>query len=248
DGVTAVKEGDHVVLHWRKGAGIEAEPPRYKWGEIIVGAGPIATFSEYAVISENRMTRISDDYPFDIAALMGCAVTTGLGIINNEAKLKTGESIAVIGCGGVGLNVIQGAVMVSANPIYGVDIYEGKRNMARCFGVTEAFHAVERIPVEVDVVVECTGIPEIIEQALKVTALGGRLILVGQPRHNQNLIIQGIRQHYCGKTILDSQGGLTDPAVDIPRYLELYRRGKLKLDNLITHRYPLTQINTAIEK
>jgi len=115
-GVTTVKKGDHVAMHWRKGAGIDANPPKYQWEDKVIGAGPVATFSEYAVVSENRLTRIDEDIEFEIAALMGCCITTGLGIINNDAKLKIGQSIAVIGCGGVGLSVIQGAAMVSASP------------------------------------------------------------------------------------------------------------------------------------
>lgn len=255
-GVTTVKKGDHVVMHWRKGDGIEAKPPRYQWGDGFkgfqggVGAGPVACFSEYAIVSENRLTPIDDDIEFEIAALMGCAVTTGLGIINNEAKLKIGQSIAVIGCGGVGLNVIQGARMVSANPIIAFDIHDEKLDMAGDLGATEAFNlktCVYPVHESIDVIVECTGIPEMIELAYKVVAPGGRLILVGQPRYDKTVTLSWMRENYKGMTVMDSEGGQTQPHVDIPRYLNLYREGKLELDTLITHRYPLTEINKAVE-
>ena len=244
-GVTHVKPGNHVSMHWRKGAGIEARPPKYGRGAGFVGAGQIATFTELAVVSENRLTPISDDFDFEIAAMMGCAVTTGLGLINNEAKLKIGQSIAVIGCGGVGLNVIQGAAMVSAYPIIAVDKILEKLNMAMDYGATRSLN---NIPNEnFDVIVECTGIPSMIEMAYRLTAPGGKCIMVGQPHYMDALGLPFMSQHFTGKTLMDSQGGLTNPTVDIPRYLELYRQGKLKLDSQITHAFPLDDINKAIE-
>ena len=116
-GVTQVKKGDHVVMHWRKGAGIQSKTAKYRWNSHVVNAGWVTTFNERAIISENRLTPIPKDVPFDIAALMGCAVTTALGLINNLAQLKIGQSIAVLGCGGVGLNVVLGAAMVAADQI-----------------------------------------------------------------------------------------------------------------------------------
>src|SRR5262249_13581836 len=107
-GVTHVRRGDHVVLHWRKGPGIQASTAKYDWNGRTVNSGWVTTFNEYTVVSENRLTPIPKDVPFEIAALMGCAVTTALGVINNLAQLKIGQSIAVFGCGGVGLNVVQG--------------------------------------------------------------------------------------------------------------------------------------------
>ena len=247
-GVTTVKKRDHVVMHWRKGEGIEAKPPKYKWNDGEIGAGPVAIFGEYAIVSENRLTAIDSSIPFDIAALMGCAVTTGLGIVNNEAKLKIGQSIAVMGCGGVGLNVIQGAKMVSAHPIIAIDIHDKKLGMARKLGATFAYNFKRRslASLHVDVVVECTGLVGLIQTAYHMIVPGGRLILVGQPHYEQTLILHGIRQHYCGKTVMDSEGGQTNPSRDIPRYLNLYKLGKLDLASLITHRYPLAQINKAV--
>ena len=106
-GVITVKKGDHVVLHWRPSSGIQSPTPKYKWGSKTVNAGWVTTFNEYAVISENRLTVIPSHVDQNYAALMGCAVTTALGTLNNDAKIKVGESIAIFGCGGVGLSLIQ---------------------------------------------------------------------------------------------------------------------------------------------
>ena len=235
--------------------------PRYKWRDGFVGAGKVTTFSEFSVISENRVTKIDEDIPFGVASLLGCAVTTGLGLINNEAKLKIGQSIAVMGCGGVGLNVIQGAKMVAANPIIAVDIHSAKLNMARAYGATHIimrgvdkskllFRDVMKDIVGksgVDVFVECTGKIGNIETAYELTAPGGKTIMVGQPHIDEALTINQMVNNFKGKTLLDSQGGLTDPAVDIPRYLKLYREGLLALDNFITDSFPLDEINEAIK-
>ncbi len=257
-GVTHVQRDDHVVMHWRKGMGIDAMPPRYKRGDGVVGGGWVTTFNEYAVVSENRLTAIEKDISFEVAALMGCAVTTSLGLINNEAQLKIGQSIAVVGCGGVGLNVIQGAAIVAADPIIAIDIYDHKLDMAKKFGATHLINLNrttlrEEIPkiagaTGVDVCVECTGQVKLMEQAYAVTAPRGRMILVGQPHYDQDLTIHSMLQHFRGKALMDSEGGMTDPSVDIPRYLNLYRQDKLKLDDLITHRFPLNEVNDALDK
>lgn len=255
-GVTHVKQGDKVVMHWRKGIGIEANPPKYKWRDGIVGGGWITTFNEYAVVSENRLTKIDNDVPSEIASLMGCAVTTALGLINNEAKLKIGQSIAVIGCGGVGLNIIQGASMVGGNPIIAIDRLPSKLVMASSFGATHVIDVkggwgriLQTIVGRkgVDIMVDCTGDLSMISGGYGLIASGGKMILVGQPVQGNPLILPSMLQHYKGKTLMDSQGGLTNPTIDIPKYLRLYKQGKLSLDSLITDSFPLDQINEAVE-
>lgn len=256
-GVTHVQTGDHVVLHWRKGAGIHSRTPRFKWGDRVVNAGWVTTFTEYAVVSENRVTTIPKDIPFEIAALMGCGITTALGLINNDAQVKIGQSVVVIGAGGVGLNVVQGAAMVSADPVVAVDIHEHKLAMAREFGATHVINSTEGDLGDelfkivgskgADVVVETTGLVRLIEQAYRSTSANGRTILVGVPRHDQDITIHSLPLHF-GKVLTGCEGGQTNPTVDIPRYLKLYQHGKLALDKLITHRLPFEQINDAIEK
>ena len=255
-GVTVVKKGDRVVMHWRKGAGIQAKPASYKCNGRTVNAGWVTTFNEHAIVSENRLTVIPDDVDFEIAALMGCAVTTALGIINNDAKVKIGQSIAVLGCGGVGLNVVQGAAMVSADPIIAIDIYDGKLEMARRFGATHTINSGKSDLCEevrkivgakgVDVFVENTGLVRLIEQAYELTGKTGRTILVGVPRHDQDITIHSLPLHF-GKVLTGCEGGHTDPTADIPRYLSLHRNGKLKLDGLVTHEFALDEINEALD-
>ena len=140
-GVRKVKREDHVVLHWMKGSGIDSATPQFTWQGRPLNAGWVTTFSEYTIASENRLTPIPSDVKSEVACLLGCAVTTGLGIVFNDANLKPGESIAVFGAGGVGLNVVQGAALANAYPIVAVDINEDKLQKAREFGSTHTLHA-----------------------------------------------------------------------------------------------------------
>lgn len=265
--VRNVKIGDRVVLHWRPGRGIESEFPKYKRSDgSTVGGGLVTTFSDYAVVSENRMTKIEKDIPYEIAALMGCCVTTGLGLINNEAKLKIGQSIVVIGCGGVGLSIIQGASMVSGNPIIAIDIADNKLFLAKECGVTHAIYncnmgrettysELEKIMGScngADVCVDTTGNIHCIEMAYNMTKAGGKTIMVGQPKPGQDITFHSAFQHFKGKTLIDSEGGQTNPTVDIPKYLELYRAGKFDPSKLIAFNediifYGLNEINRAMD-
>jgi S-(hydroxymethyl)glutathione dehydrogenase/alcohol dehydrogenase len=255
--VQHVRIGDHVVMHWRPGKGVEAHPPRYLWRGNPLNAGYVTTFNEYAVVAENRLTSIPKDFDLKLATLFGCALTTGLGVVTNNAKVKIGESVVVFGAGGVGLNVIQGASMVSAHPIVGVDLYENKLKLAETFGATHLIYAEKQdIKTEIlkivgtqgaDVVVDNTGNTDVIAMAYELTHAQGRTILVGVPRKGKTVSIYSLPLHF-GKILTGSHGGECDPAVDIPRYLHLYRAGKLKLAGLITEEFLLKDINIAIGK
>jgi S-(hydroxymethyl)glutathione dehydrogenase / alcohol dehydrogenase len=255
-GVTQVKPGDHVVMHWRKGAGIQSKPANYKWNGKTLNSGWVTTFSQHSIVSENRLTVIPKDVNFEIAALMGCAVTTALGLINNDAAVKIGQSVAVLGCGGVGLNVVQGAAMVAADPIIAIDIHDSKLEMAKRFGATHVINSaktdlhkeVRNIvgPRGVDVFVENTGLVRLIEQAFALTANSGRTICVGVPRHDQDITIHSLPLHF-GKVLTGCEGGHSQPTTDIPRYISLYQKRKLNLDEQITHRFPLAEINAALD-
>jgi S-(hydroxymethyl)glutathione dehydrogenase/alcohol dehydrogenase len=246
--VSRVQAGDHVVIHWRKGAGIESSCPKYKWGGGLVGGGWNTTFQEQSVVSENRLTKIRSDVRFDVAALMGCAVTTGLGVVINDAQLKWGQKIAVIGCGGVGLNVIQGARIAGAGDIVALDAVESKLEMARLLGAKRVAHISQLGEAKgMDVIVDTTGIPELIAQAYGLIAPRGKVIMVGQPKRGEALVLPDIAGNFKGKTLMDSLGGGTDPNNDIPRYLGYYKYGILKLDELITHRFKLDQVNEALD-
>jgi S-(hydroxymethyl)glutathione dehydrogenase/alcohol dehydrogenase len=246
EGVTQVHPGDRVVLHWRKGAGIEAPFPSYSWSGKKIGGGKVTSFNEYAVVSENRLTRVREDIPFDMAALMGCAVTTGLGAVFNDAKLQPGQSLGVMGCGGVGLNVIQAARIVGAGRIVGFDIASEKLELAFDMGASEVSIGTMSMT-GLDVIIDTTGLPEMIARAYELVAPGGKVIMVGQPGKGEALVLPDFADRFQGKTLMDSQGGGTEPNRDIPRYLKLYARGLLKLRELITHRFPLDEVNEALE-
>ena len=255
-GVKKVKAGDHVVLHWMKGSGIDSAPPRYNWDGTTVSAGWVTTFNQYTIASENRVTPIPPDVDLDVAALLGCAVTTGLGIVFNNAALMPGQSIAVFGVGGIGLNVLQGATLVNAHPIVAIDLHDHKLEQARAFGATHVVNASERDPEAFlnelvgnggfDVTVDLTGSAAVREVAYNATANTGKTVLAGVPDHREKITIDSFPLHF-GRRISGSHGGETRPDVDIPRYLRLYELGKLKLREQITHRFNLDDINQAVD-
>jgi S-(hydroxymethyl)glutathione dehydrogenase/alcohol dehydrogenase len=254
-GVRHVKTGDKVVLHWRKGLGIESVPPKYRWDGKTVNAGWITTFNEYAIAAENRVTVIPDDSDLQVAALFGCAVTTGFGVVVNNAKIKIGESVVVFGAGGVGLNIVQGAALGGAYPIIAADLYDNKLALAREMGATHLINArnvdaptaILNIagPSGVDVFIDNTGQPTIIEMGYQLTKPQGRVTLVGVPRKGNNIGIYSLPLHF-GKALTGSYGGEAVPQDDIARYHQLYRAGRIKLKELVTHNFSLANINEAI--
>ena len=257
-GVQYVKVGDKVVMHWRPGRGIQAEPPKYRWGDKVLNAGYVTTFNEYAVVSENRLTPLPPDYPLEYAALYGCGVTTGLGVIENNAQLRMGQSIVVVGAGGVGLNIIQGAKLHTAHPIVAVDLFENRLELAGSLGATHLINSrrqsdwmleVKKIVGEAgsDVVIDNTGNPEVISQCYELTKPKGRTVLVGVPPKGQEASLYTLPLHF-GKHITGSHGGNGNPSEDIPRYLQLEKLGHLLLQPLFTERFALHEINEAIRR
>jgi S-(hydroxymethyl)glutathione dehydrogenase / alcohol dehydrogenase len=254
-GVRHVRPGDTVVLHWRKGLGIEAETPRYRWRDKPLNAGWVTTFNDHAVVSENRVTRIPAESDLKVAALFGCAVTTGFGVVMNNARLKIGESIVVYGAGGIGLNIVQAARMASAHPIVAVDLHDSKLELARRMGAThlingaktDAAAQIRRIAgaAGVDVFVDNTGVPAIIEQGYVLTKPQGRLVLVGVPKAGQSSSLFTLPIHF-GKTLVGSHGGEAVPQDDIPRYMTLFDALGVRLEELITATTSLADINDAI--
>jgi S-(hydroxymethyl)glutathione dehydrogenase/alcohol dehydrogenase len=256
-GVKTVKTGDHVVLHWRQGDGIQSDTPCYTWNGRKVNAGWVTTFNEYAVVSENRLTPIPHEFDLKLAPLFGCAVTTAMGVINNDAQTKIGQSIVVFGVGGVGLNIVQSADMVSAHPIIGIDIHDAKLEMAKKFGATHVFNSRKMTDIETavyrtigkdgaDIVIDTTGNARVIEMAYELTHPDGKTILVGVPRKGDVVSIYTLPLHFK-KVLRGSHGGNAEPHIDIPRYIRLCNAGKLKLEGLITHEFSLGEINEAIE-
>ncbi len=255
-GVKTVKDGDHVVLHWRPSSGIQAEPAKYRWNDKIINAGWVTTFNDEAIISENRLTVLPKTFPLRLAPLFGCAVTTAVGVINNDAHLKIGQSIVIFGIGGVGLNIAQAAEMVSAYPIIGVDILDSKIQMAKSWGITHAFNSTKTANLKeeilnligeqgADVVVDTTGRAPVIELAYDLTHPDGRTILVGVPRKGDNVNIYTLPLHFK-KVFTGSHGGDSVPDADIPRFVRLIEQKKMQLDGQFTHEFGLDDINEAL--
>jgi S-(hydroxymethyl)glutathione dehydrogenase/alcohol dehydrogenase len=250
-GVNTVKVGDKVVMHWRKGDGIESPFPFYIYDKKKISSGKVTTLSEYSIVSENRVTSVPYDTPNELCALLGCGITTALGVITNDAQLKLGESVLIVGAGGVGLNLIQGAKLVSAYPIYALDIVEEKRDLCISVGATNFVNSnTENLDnIKFDCIIDTTGNEEVIANIVSHLSSAGRLILVGQPNPGKEIKIPNGNYLFSGegKTIKATQGGKTSPADDIPRYINLYKAGLLKIDKIITHRFSLNEINDAIK-
>ena len=254
-GVRSVKKGDRVVMHWRPSAGLQSENPTYGWNSTRVNAGWVTTFNDCAVVSENRVTPIPEDVDLRLAPLFGCAVTTAMGVVNRDAAVQVGQSIVVFGVGGVGVNIVQAAQMVSAYPIVAVDIVESKLKWAGRFGASHAVNAndagaADRIRDVVgaqgaDVVVDTTGRARVIELAYDLTHADGKTILVGVPRKGDNISIYSLPLHFK-KVLTGSHGGSAEPHVDIPRLVRLMRAGKMTLDGLVTREFTLDRVNEAI--
>jgi S-(hydroxymethyl)glutathione dehydrogenase/alcohol dehydrogenase len=254
-GVTTVKASDTVVLHWRPGRGIQGRPPSYTWRGAKLNAGWVTTFNELAVVSENRMTAISPDFDLKIAPLLGCAVTTAAGVINNDAKVRIGESVVVFGVGGVGLNVVQFAYLAGAHPIVAVDLIDDKLDMAKARGASHGLNAarISDLSSEIhrivgdhgpDKVIETTGAKHVIELAYDLTHADGTCVLVGVP--SEKVTIYTLPIHF-NKVLTGSHGGDAVPNVDIPRLIRLSQAGRLSLDGIITHEFSLDDINVALD-
>ncbi|WP_067093243.1 zinc-binding dehydrogenase [Synechococcus sp. MIT S9508] len=254
-GVKHVQPGNSVVLHWRPGAGIQADPPKYFWRGQPLNAGWVTTFNRHAVVSENRCTKVPANTDPEAGALFGCAITTGFGVVENNAKLKMGEAVVVFGAGGVGLNIIQAAGLVSATPIIAVDLHDNRLKLARQLGASHAINSsqgdAETLIQEalagqpLDVFIDNTGVPALIELGYRLTHSQGRVILVGVPRFGNNLNLYSLPLHF-GKLLSGSHGGECQPDLDIPRYLRLLERRSFQLDNFVSARFPLEQINDGI--
>jgi Zn-dependent alcohol dehydrogenase len=255
-GVTKIKVGDKVIMHWRKGDGIESDFPNYILDGKKISSGKVTTLSEFSIVSENRVTKVPNSTPDYLCALLGCGLSTALGVINNEANLKFGESVLVIGCGGVGLCLIQAAKLASAYPIIGLDIVSNKKHNVEKetpYFITNHNELVELLKTlnikSIDVIIDTTGNTEIIAETVDFLSENGRYILVGQPKPGKSITIPNGYNMFIGngRAIKATQGGKTNPTEDIPKYIRLYEGGYLNIENIVTHEFRLNEINEAID-
>ncbi len=226
-------------------------------GKEIKRFGGVSTFSEYSVIPERALLKIPQEFPLDRAALLGCAVITGFGAVVNAAQVRTGGLVAVFGAGGVGLNVIQTAALAGAGMVIAVDLKENKLDYAKRFGATHVVNGSRGDPVEqvkaltggrgVDYAFEVVGLPATMRQAFDVLARRGVAVVVGIGPMNAEVAIPVIPLAWEDRTLMGSLYGSARPRIDIPKLMDLYRAGKLKLDELLTRTYRLEQINEAYE-
>ena len=274
-GVATVKPGDHVILSWRASCGLcemcqkgwpnlcerpleTASMPRVrgKGTEINRMAG-LGTFGSYQVVPEVAAVPIDKDIPFAQAALVGCGVTTGVGAAINTAGVQPGTSVAVFGCGGVGLNCMQGSAIAGATTIIAVDLLDNKLELAKEFGATHTVNAAREDPVErireltggkgAHYAFEAIGLVEKpFVQSILCTRRRGITVWVGHAPFDTPVTIDA-RDLMMEKTVIGSMYGSARPRLEFPRLLELYKSGALKLDELISRRFPLEEVNEAFE-
>jgi S-(hydroxymethyl)glutathione dehydrogenase/alcohol dehydrogenase len=255
--VTRVKAGDHVVCHWRPAHGISGPCPTYDWKGAHVNAGHITTFSQYSIISESRLTPIDPKYGHEVSALMADTITTGFGVISNDAKVRIGQSVCIIGVGGIGLGAVLGAKLAGANPIIAVDLFDHKLEQSRKCGATHSINTND-VPLEdalcdiigkpeVEVMIEGTGNPQVIERAYELTSREGTCVLFGVIRFDEKVSLNTLPLHF-GRTLTGSEGGQSQPHLDIPRYLRMMDDGVFDLDDFVSHRCKLEDVNSAISR
>ena len=276
-GVTSFTPGDHVVFairpmcgkckycstnRWNLCNGIKAErgymvdgTTRFKKLDGTTLYHGLATFSQHTVVPEWNLVKVTDDVPIEKLASIGCAVVTGVGAVVNTAKVREGSTVAVWGCGGVGLNVIQGAAIAGASKIIAIDVADSKFPFAKKFGATDTVDASKSDPVEAvmdltdggaDYTFEVIGKPPTLRQAFDSTCSGGTACMVGVPPSGGEVSVP-MGSLFLDRRMIGSSAGTGSPRVDFPWFIELYRQGRLKLDELQSRFRPLDEINEAFE-
>ncbi|MBI3966586.1 MAG: Zn-dependent alcohol dehydrogenase [Chloroflexi bacterium] len=279
-GVTSVKPGDHVILLWRTPCGrchycaigrpaicekamhlrasgllTDGTSRLSRDGQMLHHFNLCSCIAERAVMPEQSLLPIPDDVPLDVAAVIGCAVITGVGAVLTRAKVTPGSTVAVFGVGGVGLSAVMGAALANATQVIAVDVNDSKLEFSRQFGVTDLVNARAGDPVAqirdltggrgVEYAFECIGVPPVMEQAFNATANGGTTVIVGATAPGTTMSVPTVPLVFQERSLLGAVYGAVRPWRDLPWLIDLFRAGKLPVDRLITHRYPLEQLNEA---
>jgi len=279
-GVTTLQPGDHVVMMVSFSCGkcrfcVEGKPTQcvenlpimsmatlpggatrlHKGEQQLNHLFGLASYAEYAVVHERSCVKVREDAPLDVVCLLGCGTSTGIGAAINTAGIKPGESIAIFGCGGVGLSAVMGAKLAGAGKIIAVDTLSRKLNMAKKLGADYVINAKKEDPIMkvmeltgagADYALECIGNVNVMTQAFASIRFGGKFIVVGMAPLGTMLSIAPF-EFLLGKTITGTVQGDIKAQIDIPRYIDLYMNGKLPIDKLITKSYSLDEINEAFE-
>lgn len=270
--VTYVKPGDHVVTCMSVFCGgcdfcISGRPyycddttvklptgtsQRLSWkGKQLHQFYNTSTFAELMLVHEHALVKIAKEMPLDRAALIGCAVITGVGSVFNTAKVEPGSTVAVIGCGGIGLSVVNGAILAGAARVIAIDAVAEKLEVARALGASDAINIRDGDPVEqvreltaggVTYAFECVGTKKTAEQSFAMLERGGLSTLIGMIPYGTQIELHGA-QFLDGRRIQGSEMGSNRFRLDVPRYVEFYRQGRLKLDHMLDSQIPLDQIN-----
>jgi len=274
DGVTHVAPGDNVIIAFSPPCGTcpyctgRGQPnlcidgffamsanPQFRRGDTVVGAMTgCGTFAEETIVPGIAAVKIDDDVPLDVAALVGCGVTTGVGAALNTAGITPGSSVLVIGAGGVGVAAIQGARIAGAAVIVAVDLHEGKLDRAKAFGAT---HGVlpDDLPAALaeitagegfDFTLECIGMPTTMRQAFDMTRRGGTSCIVGVGRMDETFALSAFEMFFSEKTLVGSMYGGADVRTDFNRFLRLYKAGRLDLEGMISRRIHIDEVNDAM--
>jgi S-(hydroxymethyl)glutathione dehydrogenase/alcohol dehydrogenase len=273
DAVTGIAVGDHVIaclstfcgscrycLSGRPALclreGVERspdEPPRLTWqGRKLIANARLGAFAEQMLLHEHSVVPVRRDMPLDRAALIGCAVTTGIGAVTNTAQVPPGSSVVVLGCGGIGLNAIQGAALSGASRVIAVDKLAWKLELARAFGATDLVDAAEEDPVAavhalvpggVDYAFEAIGLTATASQGYAMLARGGTVTLIGMIPQGESVAFPAEDLIFGEKRVQGSNMGSNRFRIDIPRYVDLYMTGRLNLDDLVSARIRLEDVN-----
>lgn len=255
-GVTKVKSGDPVILTWIKGDGMEAPGARYRDGDRIINSGCVTTFSNYTIVSENRVVIKPPSLPFDTAVLFGCALPTGAGMVLNELSITPKNSVVVLGLGGIGLSALLTVLAQGGKQVIAIDVSKEKLKIAREWGATHCFHAMDgdlltRVHAlthgGADFCIESAGRVETIELGFAMIRKGGgRLLFASHPPEGQTIRIAP-HDLISGKQISGSWGGATQPDRDIPLLYTFFFQADMPLNSLLAKRYSLDQINDALD-
>ncbi len=254
-GVTKVSENDHVVLTWIKGEGIDSGGCIYKSLKKDINSGPISTFLKEAVISENRLVKIPKNFPLIEACMLGCAIPTGAGIVFNNNNIRKSDSIAIFGCGGIGLSSIMASKAKGIRKIIAIDINKKKLALAKDFGASDCLifnpkknlNQILKLNNDngLDYSIDATGKTEVISLAIKSLNNRGQFILAGNPSHG-DLIKVNPYDLISGKKLTGTWGGETLPDKDIKKYIKLIKEGKIHSKKYLSKPYKLKDINTAV--